>query len=85
MAKILTFEIPESEYNDLKAFLQDCSAEIHKSLEIMKQDQAEIDRLREESNEIKEHTERLKTESRKIMSEISTNLADLEKRVLKVA
>ncbi len=85
MAKILTFEIPENEYNDLKAFLKECSAEIRKSLEIMKQDQAEIDRLREESNKIKEHTESLKTESRKIMSEISSNLADLEKRVLKVA
>ena len=26
MAKVLTFEIPESEYNDLKSFIKDCSA-----------------------------------------------------------
>jgi len=49
MAKVLTFEIPESEYNDLKSFIKDYSAEIHKSLEAMKQDQIEIDRLRKES------------------------------------
>ncbi|MDQ3321107.1 MAG: hypothetical protein M3525_01425 [Acidobacteriota bacterium] len=78
MAKILTFEIPESEYNDLKSFIKDCSAEIHKSLEAMKQDQIEIDRLREESKIIK-------ADSRKTMAEISSNLADLERQVLKAA
>lgn len=85
MAKILTFEIPEKEYNDLTTFLKDCSAEIHKSLEAMKQDQTEIEVLREESKKIKQHTEEIKIESQKIMSEISSNLADLERRVLKVA
>ena len=57
MAKILTFEIPENEYNDLKDFLKECSAEIHKSLEIMKQDQAEIDRLDKEIEQIKKRNQ----------------------------
>ena len=57
MAKILTFEIPESEYNDLKDFLKQCSVEIHKLLEIMKQDQAEIDRLDKEIEQIKKRNQ----------------------------
>ncbi len=85
MAKVLTFEIPEDEYNDLKDFLKQCSAEIHKSLDVMKQDQIEINRLREESKIIREHTETIKAESRKTMAEISSNLANLERRVLKTA
>ncbi len=69
MAKILTFEIPENEYNDLKDFLKECSAEIHKSLEIMKQDQAEIDRLDKEIEQIKKRTQKSKAESDKILNE----------------
>ncbi|CAN5451417.1 hypothetical protein BH20ACI1_BH20ACI1_18300 [soil metagenome] len=76
MAKILTFEIPENEYQDFTAFLKDCSMEIHKSLEIMNQDQAEIDRLRRESEKIRRHTETVKSETK-------IYLEDLEKRVLK--
>ena len=78
MAKVLTFEIPESEYNDLQSFIKDCSAEIHNSLEAIKQDQKEIDRLRKESEKIRRNTERVKTETR-------LYLTDLEKRILKVA
>lgn len=70
MAKILTFEIPESEYNDLKDFLKQCSVEIHKLLEIMKQDQIEIDRLDKEIEEIKFQTQKSKTESDKILNEL---------------
>lgn len=70
MAKILTFEIPEDEYNDLKAFLENCSSEIRKSLEVMKQDQAEIDRLGEEIKEIKSRTQKTKAESDKILNEL---------------
>lgn len=76
MAKILTFEIPESEYNTLKSFIEECSAEIHKSLETMEKDRAEIKRLRKESEKIKRHTEMVKSETR-------IYLKDLEKRVLK--
>lgn len=78
MAKVLTFEIPENEYNDLRSFIKDCSAEIHKSLEAMKQDQIEIDRLRKESEKIRRNTQRVKAETR-------IYLEDLEKRVLKAA
>jgi molecular chaperone GrpE (heat shock protein) len=70
MAKILTFEIPESEYNDLQDFLKQCSAEINKSLEIMKQDQAEIDRLDKEIEQIKKRTQKSKAESDKILNEL---------------
>lgn len=78
MAKILTFEIPESDYQDLQSFLKECSAEIHKSVEAMRQDQIEIDRLRSESEKIRKHTEIIKAETK-------TYLADLEKRILKAA
>ena len=78
MPKILTFEIPENEYNDLKAFLQECSTEIRKSLEIMKQDQAEIDRLDKESQKTKAHTEKIKAETKVILD-------DLERKILKAA
>ena len=70
MAKILTFEIPENEYNDLQSFIKDCSAEIHKSIEIMKQDQAEIDRLNKEIAVIKTKTLKSKEESDKILNEL---------------
>ena len=71
MAKILTFEIPENEYNDLQSFIKDCSAEIHKSLEIMKQDQAEIIALRQESRKIKENTDKITNDTRKLLDELS--------------
>ena len=70
MAKILTFEIPENEYNDLQSFLKDCSAEIHKSLESIKQDQIEINRSRKESEKIHRNIERVKSETRIYLKEI---------------
>lgn len=78
MAKVLTFEIPENEYADFKSFLKDCSAEIHKSLEVMRHEQSEIDRLRKESEKIRRHTEMIKSETR-------IYLEDLEKRFLRAA
>ncbi len=78
MAKVLTFEIPENEYDDFQSFLKECSAEIHKSLEAIKQDQKEIDRSRKESEKIHRNIERVKSETR-------IYLEDLEKRVLKAA
>jgi hypothetical protein len=78
MAKILTFEIPENEYNDFQSFLKDCSAEIQKSLEIMKKDKAEIVQIRKESEKVRRHTETLKSVSKAYLDE-------MEKRVLKVA
>jgi len=70
MAKVLTFKIPESEYNDLQDFLKQCSAEFHKSLEIMKKDQAEIDRLDIEIEQIKERTQKSKAESDKLLNDL---------------
>ena len=78
MAKVLTFEIPENEYADFQSFLKDCSAEIHKSLDAIKQDQKEIDRSRKESKKIHRNIERVKSETR-------IYLDDLEKRILKAA
>jgi peptidoglycan hydrolase CwlO-like protein len=78
MAKILTFEIPENEYADFQSFLKDCSAEIHKSLEAIKQDKKEIDRSRKESEKIYRNIDRVKSETR-------IYLEDLERRVLKAA
>lgn len=78
MAKVLTFEIPENEYADFQSFLKECSAEIHKSLESIKQDQTEIDRSRKASEKIHRNIERVKSETR-------IYLEDLEKRVLKAA
>lgn len=78
MAKILTFEIPENEYNDLKSFIKDCSAEIHKALEVIKDDQTQIERIRNESEKVRRNTETIKSETR-------IYLEELEKRVLKAA
>lgn len=78
MAKILTFEIPESEAKQLQAILEQFHDEVIKSREIMKQDQAEIERLRAESREIKKNTD-------KIAAETKTILDELNKRILKAA
>ncbi len=78
MAKILTFEIPESEVEQLKAILSEFHEEVAKSREVMKRDQAEIERLREESREIKKNTD-------KIAAETKILLDDLSKRILKAA
>ena len=70
MAKILTFEIPENEYNDLNIFLKECSAEIRKSLETMKQDQTEIDQLDKDIRQIRANTEKSKETGDKILTEL---------------
>ncbi len=70
MAKILTFEIPESEYKSMKSFLEECSAEIQKSIEIMKKDQAEIDKIGEDIKLIKAQTDQSKKESDKILKQL---------------
>lgn len=70
MAKILTFEIAENEYNDFKSFLQECTTEVRKSLETMKKDQIEIDRLDEEIERIKNETAEIKSESDRVLNEL---------------
>ena len=71
MAKILTFEIPENEYNDFSSFLNNAVEEMRQSREAIAKDQAEIIELRKESRKILENTDRIKTESRKILDEMS--------------
>ncbi len=70
MAKTLTFEIPENEYYLLKSFMEECSAEIKKSLEIMKKDKAEIDTLDKEIKSIKEETAHSKQKSDEILNKL---------------
>ncbi len=64
MAKVLTFEIPEKEYNEFNVFLKMAVEEMHKSREKMRQDQIEIDlsdknigRLRNETAEFKSQSD----------------------------
>ena len=71
MAKILTFEIPENEYNDFSSFLNNAVEEMRQSREAIAKDQAEIIELRKESRKILENTDRIKTESRKILDEMN--------------
>lgn len=59
MAKILTFEIPEKEYQDFEAFLDSCLVEMRRSREKMQEDQKEIDRLKRESSKISADTQRI--------------------------
>lgn len=74
MAKVLTFEIPEGEVEQLKAILDKFHIEFIKSREIMKKDQLEIDRLREESRQIKKNTDKIAAETKVILDELSRTL-----------
>ena len=71
MAKILTFEIPEHEYNEIDSLLDSCILEIRQSREKMQKDQEEIDFL--------------KNETRKVANDTRKVLAELEIHLLKVA
>lgn len=59
MAKVLTFEIPEKDYQDFEAFLDSCLVELRKSREKMRKDQEEIDRLKDESRKISIETQKI--------------------------
>lgn len=63
MAKILTFEIAEDEYNDFKDFLEKAVIEMRESRAKMQDDQIEIDRLKEE-------TRIVATETQKVLAEL---------------
>lgn len=78
MSKILTFEIPENELNQLKALLDEFHREAEKSREIMRQDQVEIERLREESKAIRARTEKTAAQTGKVLDEMC-------ERILKAA
>ena len=70
MAKILTFEIPENEYEALQTMVKEFSEEIRRSHEIMKKDQTEIDKLSDEIKEIEAATQQSKAVSDKILAEL---------------
>ena len=63
MAKILTFEIPENEYNEFKDFLEMAVKEMKQSREIMNADQIEIDRLDAEIEQLRLETAEIKAKS----------------------
>ena len=71
MAKILTFEIPEKEYDDFSSFLNNVVQEMRQSREAIQKDQAEIIALRQESSKIKENTDKITNETRKVLDELS--------------
>jgi hypothetical protein len=63
MAKILTFEIPENEYNDFRSFINNAVEEMRLSREAIAKDQAEIIELRKESTRIRENTDKIKNKT----------------------
>ena len=74
MSKVLIFEIPEGEVEQLKAILDKFHIEFVKSREIMEKDQIEIKRLREESSQIKKNTDKIAAETKVILDELSRKL-----------
>ncbi len=78
MAKVLTFEIPEKEYNEFNVFLKMAVEEMKKSREKMREDQIEIERLDKE-------IERLQTETAEYKAQSDKVLERLEARWLKAA
>jgi hypothetical protein len=63
MAKILTFEIPENEYNEYKSFLEMAVVEMRKSRDQMKIDQAEIELLDKDIEQLRLETAEIKAQS----------------------
>jgi len=70
MAKILTFEIPEKEYNEFNVFLKMAVEEMRKSREIMRDDQIEIDRLDKEIERLRIETAEYKVQSDEILERL---------------
>jgi len=70
MAKILTFEIPEKEYNEFNVFLKMAVEEMRKSREIMRDDQIEIDRLDKEIERLRIETAKYKVQSDEILERL---------------
>ena len=70
MAKVLTFEIPESEYNEFKDFLEMAVKEMKQSRELMNADQTEIDRLDKEIDQLRVETAEIKAESDVILNRL---------------
>ena len=70
MAKILTFKIPEKEYNEVKEFLEMAVVEMRQSREKMQADQVEIESIKKEIEQIKTDTAEIKAKSDKVLNEM---------------
>ncbi len=74
MAKILTFEIPENEYNEFNIFLKMAVEEMKKSREKMNADQAEIERLDKSIEKLRNETVEYKSQSDKVLRRLEASL-----------
>lgn len=70
MAKVLTFEIPEKEYEEFTVFLKMAVEEMRKSRGIMQEDQIEIERLDKEIEQLRIETAEYKAQSDKILKRL---------------
>lgn len=70
MAKVLTFEIPEKEYNEFNVFLKMAVEEMKKSREKMLEDQIEIERIDKEIERLKLETAEHKAQSDKVLKRL---------------
>lgn len=70
MAKVLTFEIPEKEYEEFTVFLKMAVEEMRKSRGIMQEDQIEIERLDKEIEQLRIETAEYKAQSDEILKRL---------------
>lgn len=70
MAKVLTFEIPEKEYNEFNVFLKMAVEEMHKSREKMREDQIEIDLTDKKIEQLRNETAEFKSQSDAVLQRL---------------
>ena len=70
MAKVLTFEIPEKEYNEFNVFLKMAVEEMHKSREKMREDQIEIDLTDKKIEQLRNETAEFKSQSDAVLERL---------------
>ena len=70
MAKVLTFEIPEKEYNEFNVFLKMAVEEMHKSREKMREDQLEIDLIDKKIEQLRNETAEFKSQSDAVLERL---------------
>ena len=70
MAKILTFEIPEKEYNEFNVFLKMAVEEMQKARKKIGEDQIEIDFLDKKIEQLRNETAEFKSQSDEILERL---------------
>ena len=70
MAKVLTFEIPEKEYNEFNVFLKMAVEEMQMSREKMRQDQIEIDLTDKKIEQLRNETAEFKSQSDAVLQRL---------------